>query len=104
MVDRDVHVIGRLTNNLEEAGLIERIHNTPKSRLLNLELTKKGLTMIKINPYSKTLNAILSTLSKEDYAQLESSLYIISTKLKECTPGSSRTGAALKLIRDSDCS
>jgi DNA-binding MarR family transcriptional regulator len=82
-VDREVHVINKLLISLEKAGLIKRIKNTPKSQLLSLDLTPKGLDMIKINYQSKSIEDILNFLSKQDYQYLESILNSILIKLNE---------------------
>ena len=58
----------------EEDGLVKRTKNKPKSNLLSLELTRKGLEMIKINTTSESINKILSTVSGEDYEQMSATL------------------------------
>ena len=84
-VDREVHVINRLLINLEKDGLIKRIKNTPKSKLLTLKLTKKGLDMIKISIRSETIDSILSFLPQEELRQMELTLNKVLIKLKEYT-------------------
>jgi DNA-binding MarR family transcriptional regulator len=101
IVDRDVHVIGRSVAYLEMQGLIERSKESPKTRILNLKLSQKGIDMIKISPNSKSINAILSSISAKDYQQMQTTLYSILVKLKEYTP-SSHNEEALKLLRDLD--
>lgn len=99
IVDRDVHVIGRLVTYLEAEGLIERIKESSKSRTFNLKLTEKGIDMIKISPNSKSITTILSSVSAKDYQQMQSTLYKILKKLKKYTPGAP-SEKALALIRN----
>jgi len=73
-VERQDHVVSRQVMRMEKDGLINRIKNKPKSNVLQLEVTKKGLEMIKLADKSKSINAIFSTLSKQNRDQLESTL------------------------------
>ena len=73
-VDREINVISKMVCKLEEDGLVKRTKNKPKSNLLSLELTRKGLEMIKINTTSESINKILSTVSGEDYEQMSATL------------------------------
>jgi DNA-binding MarR family transcriptional regulator len=82
-VDREVHVINKLLIKLEQDGLIKRAKNSPKSQLLSVELTDKGLEMIKLSPQSLSIEEILQFLSPEDYNHLEITLNSILTKLDE---------------------
>jgi len=82
IVDRDIHVITRLAIDLEKEGLIKRIKKTPKSRILHFVLTEKGSSMLKISWKSKRIDALLATIDKENYRQMESTLIGISTMLK----------------------
>jgi DNA-binding MarR family transcriptional regulator len=68
---------------MEKDGLIKRIQDTPKSRLLRLELTEKGLEMVKLVRQSEAIDAILSFLNKEDRQQIKSVLNRILVKVKE---------------------
>jgi DNA-binding MarR family transcriptional regulator len=83
-VDREVHVINKLVINLERAGLIKRIKNSPKSQLLRLELTDKGIDMLKVSQKCTTIEEILSFLLTEESQHLESVLNNILTRLNEC--------------------
>ena len=76
-VERAVHVISRQAVILEREGLIKRIRISPSSKLLRLELTKKGFDVIKVAKDSKSIATIFSCLSKEERHQMES----ISKKL-----------------------
>ena len=82
-VEREVHVISRQTVKMENDGLIKRIKDTPKSNLLKLELTEKGLEMIKVSKRSNSIDKIFSYLSQEKRQQLESALNLIVNKLEE---------------------
>src|SRR5271157_952142 len=64
-VERETHVISKQAIRMENDGLIKRIKNTPKSNLLKLELTEKGLEMIKVSKRSKSIDRIFSYLSQE---------------------------------------
>ena len=73
-IEREPHTISRQTVMLVKDGLLERTRNIPKSKLLKLELTKKGLNMIKAAKRSKSVDARFSLLSWEERQQLESIL------------------------------
>jgi DNA-binding MarR family transcriptional regulator len=62
--------------------LIKRIKSQAKSRLLTIELTEKGLDMLKISRESKTIDEILSILNEEERQQLHSTLNKVLTELK----------------------
>ncbi len=82
-VERKINVISRQTISMEKDGLIKRIKDTPKSRLLRMELTDKGLEMIKIGKDSKTIDTILSVLTEKELQAMYVSLNKILGKLKE---------------------
>jgi len=83
IVDRDIHVITRLSIDLEKEGFIKRIKKTPKSKILNFVLTEKGSDMLKLSWKSKKIDAILGTIDKDHYRQMESTLIEISNILKK---------------------
>jgi DNA-binding MarR family transcriptional regulator len=58
------------------------IKTTPRSNLFNLEITDKGLELIKISGQSESIDAILSSLTKQERQQIESVLKIIIDKAK----------------------
>src|SRR5208283_4264397 len=62
-VDRKINAICRQSIIMEKDGLIKRIKDTPKSRLLRMELTGKGRDMLKISKESKTINELYSLLA-----------------------------------------
>ena len=80
-VERTGDVISRQAVKMEKDGLIKRIKDTPKSNLLRLELTEKGLEMIEVSRQSKSADAIFSCLSREQRQQLESILNLLLIKL-----------------------
>jgi DNA-binding MarR family transcriptional regulator len=82
-VERQVHVISRQTVKMENDGLIKRIKDTPKSNLLRLELTEKGLEIIKFSKRSKSIDTIFSYFSRDERQQFESALNLILAKLDE---------------------
>jgi DNA-binding MarR family transcriptional regulator len=82
-VERKINVISRQTISMEKDGLIKRIKDTPKSRLLRMELTDKGLEMIKIGKDSKTIDTILSVLTEKELQAMYVSLNKILGKLKQ---------------------
>jgi DNA-binding MarR family transcriptional regulator len=79
---RKPDVISRQAVVMEKDGLIKRIKDTPKSRLLRLDLTEKGREMLKINKYSDGMNLALSDLTIEERQALHSMLNGMYTKLK----------------------
>jgi DNA-binding MarR family transcriptional regulator len=74
MVERETHVISKQAIRMEKDGLIKRTKNTPKSNLLKLELTEKGLEMAQMSVHSKGLDALFSSMSEEERRQFESIL------------------------------
>jgi DNA-binding MarR family transcriptional regulator len=82
-VERRVGVVSKQAICMEKEGLIKRIKNTPKSNLLTLELTEKGLDLAESSRYSKSIDAILSCLTKEEHRQMELSLNKIIIKLEK---------------------
>jgi DNA-binding MarR family transcriptional regulator len=82
-MERKAHVISRQAARMEKDGLIKRIHDTPKSRLLRLELTEKGLEIVKLARKSEAIDAIISFLNKEERQQMKSVLNRILVKVKE---------------------
>ncbi len=68
---------------MEKEGLIKRVKKSPKSKLLILELTEKGLEMARVSRQSEAIDAIFSSLSAEQRQQLESILNAISVKVAE---------------------
>ena len=82
-VERKVSVISQQTQNMEKYGLIKRVKDTPRSRLLKIELTAKGLSMTKIDQKSKAMDEIMSVLNEEERNQLHSLLDRLLTKLNE---------------------
>jgi DNA-binding MarR family transcriptional regulator len=81
-LQRKSDVISRQTVSMEKDGLIKRIKEIPKSRLLRLELTDKGREMLKINKYSDGMNAALSGLSIDQRLDLYAVLSQMAAKLK----------------------
>jgi DNA-binding MarR family transcriptional regulator len=70
-VDRQPHVISKQTINMEKDGLIVRLRATPKSSLLRLELTEKGLQMINAASKSKSFDGIFSFLTEQEHQQMK---------------------------------
>ena len=71
LAERERHVISKQTMIMEQEGLIKRTKKTPRSNLLELELTKKGSDMIKVARRSKSIETIFSSLSEEEHQQFE---------------------------------
>ncbi len=82
LVERQIPVVSRQTISMERDGFIKRIKDRPKSNLLRLELTEKGLNMIKVSRESKAIDAILSSLSEDERQQLNSILNRIVIKVE----------------------
>ena len=74
IVERETHVISKQAIRMEKDGLIKRVKNTPKSNLLELQLTEKCREMAKISEQSNALDLLFSTLSGEEHKQIESIL------------------------------
>jgi DNA-binding MarR family transcriptional regulator len=85
LVERQDHVVSRQVMRMEKDGLVNRIKNKPKSNVLRLELTEKGLKMIKVADKSASISTIFSTLSKENRDQLESILNQILIEVEKQT-------------------
>ena len=81
--DRKINAICRQSIIMEKDGLIRRVKDTPKSRLLRMEVTEKGGVMLKISKESKSINSLYSVLSDEELQQTYANLNKIFIKLKE---------------------
>jgi DNA-binding MarR family transcriptional regulator len=68
-VERQPHVISRQTMLMEKDGLIQRKRETPKSNLLNLKITQKGLDIIQAAQKNESIEAIFSSLSEAERQQ-----------------------------------
>ena len=84
-VNRKIDVISRQTMIMEQDGLIERIKEKPKSRLLTFKLTEKSLELLKIGKHSYTMREVLLVLTTDERQQLELILKRLSIKLNEYT-------------------
>jgi DNA-binding MarR family transcriptional regulator len=73
-VERKLDVISRQAVRMEKDGLIKRVKDSPKSRLLRIELTAKGLEMLKISHESESINAAFFVLNDEERRQMYLSL------------------------------
>jgi DNA-binding MarR family transcriptional regulator len=73
-VERKVDVISRQMVSMEKDGLIKRTKAVPKSRLLKIELTERGLELAKISGKSAAMDKIISVLGTEERQQLYSLL------------------------------
>ena len=80
-VERKLDVISRQAVRMEIDGLIKRIKDSPKSRLLRIELTEKGIEMLKISRESESINAMLSVLTEEERRQMHTALNKILIRL-----------------------
>jgi DNA-binding MarR family transcriptional regulator len=83
--DRKINAVCRQSIGMEKDGLIKRIKDTPKSRLLKMELTEKGLGMLKISKESKTINELFSVFTEEELQQIYGGMTKVYLKLKEGT-------------------
>lgn len=82
-VEREVHVVSRQIARMEKDGLLSRTKITPKSNLLTLELTKKGIDIINIGRQRKSIDSIFSVLSEKERQQMEAIINRMSTRAKE---------------------
>ena len=86
-VERQVHVISKQVKRMEDDGLLNRVKNTPKKNVLRLELTEKGLELIKVADKSRSIDSIFSSLSDEDRQHLELTLDKILVEVEEYNLG-----------------
>jgi len=84
--ERKANVISRITMRMEKDGLIKRTKIKPKSNLLRLELTQKGVDIVNASKESKSIDKIFSSLSSEEQKQLESILNKLIISCKEESP------------------
>jgi DNA-binding MarR family transcriptional regulator len=82
-MERTLAVISRQTAKMERDGLIQRVQEKPKLRLLKLELTEKGRDFLKISRFSEGMNEISSVLTEPELLQLDSFLKRLLVKTKE---------------------
>ena len=82
-VEREVESISRQMVTMEKDGLITRTRATPKSRLLKIELTEKGIELAKISGKSKTMDKIIAVLNTEERQILYSLLDRMLTAINE---------------------
>jgi DNA-binding MarR family transcriptional regulator len=68
---------------MEKDGLIKRVKVSDKSNLMRLELTDKGIYMIKVARKSESIDWIFSFLTEEECQQLESILNKVLNNTKE---------------------
>ena len=85
-VERAGSVISNQTMDMEKYGLIKRIKDNPRSRILRMELTKKGLDAIKLNRKTKAMEEIMSVLNEKEQHQLQTLLDKILLKLNKYSP------------------
>ena len=83
IADREIGVVSRQTMVLEKDGLIKRTKAKPKSRRLIMELTDKGLEMIKIPRGSKTIDSIFSVVDEKERQHICSVLNKMAIKAKK---------------------
>jgi len=82
-VERQPHVLSRQTILMEKDGLIRRERKTPKSNLLNLKITPKGLDIIQSAQKNESIEAIFSSLSDEERQQAKLILKKILINVRE---------------------
>ena len=82
-MERKLDVISRQTALMERDGLIKRVKEQPKSRLLKIELTEKGRDFLKISRFSEGMNEISSVLTEPELLELDSLLKRLLAKTKE---------------------
>lgn len=79
---RGVNTISMQMKRMEKDGLVKKIRETPKSTLLNFELTEKGLETFYISNKIISVKDVMSVLSEEERQQLISMLEKIISKAK----------------------
>jgi DNA-binding MarR family transcriptional regulator len=68
---------------MEKDGLIQRKRKTPKTNIINLIITKKGLRIIEDAQKSESIDTIFSSISDAEGQQIKSGLKKILVKVKE---------------------
>ena len=87
-VERQPHVISRQTILMEKDGLIQRKRKTPKTNIINLRITNKGLRIIENAQKSESIDMIFSSISEAEGQQIKSGLKKILVKVKEYSASS----------------
>jgi len=82
-IERKLDSVSRQAVTMEKDGLIRRARAKPKSRLLTIELTEKGIKMLEISRESKSIDEILSVLTEEERQQMSLYLDKIIFRLKK---------------------
>jgi DNA-binding MarR family transcriptional regulator len=82
-MEREEHVVSRQAVSLEKDGLITRVKLSANSKLLRLELTQKGIELVKSGKRSRIIDDLFSSLSPEIREQMESGLNQILSKMEE---------------------
>jgi len=83
ILQRKIDVVSRQAVMMEKDGLIKRIRDKPKSRLLRLELTEKGQELLNNIHRSKGMNEVLSVLTEKERQEIYSALNRVMTKLNK---------------------
>jgi DNA-binding MarR family transcriptional regulator len=81
-MEREEHVVSRQAISLEKDGLIKRVKLSPSSKLLGLELTQKGIDLVKAGKHSKLIDDLFASLSPTTRKQMEAGLNQILKKLE----------------------
>lgn len=85
-VERKIDVVSRQAAAMEKDGLIARVKDHPKSRLLSLKLTERGRELLKISRYSDGMNKISSVLTENELLQVDVLLKRLLAEIKEYDP------------------
>ena len=72
--ERKVCTLSEQLIKMEKDGLVKKTRETPKSNLVNFELTQKGLSLYDCCKKMRAQKAIMSALSEEERQQLISLL------------------------------
>ncbi len=86
LANREFSIITKQTAVLEKDGLIKRTRDNPKSRLLKIELTDKGLKMTEIPRESKAVDSIFAVMNKEQRQQLYEIMNKMFVKAQKVKP------------------
>ena len=68
--ERNLNTLSINVTKMEQAGLVKKIRDTPKSTKLRFELTQKGLNIYQEARKIKSAKKIISALSEEERQQL----------------------------------
>jgi DNA-binding MarR family transcriptional regulator len=77
--DRQINTLSTQITRMEKNGLVRKVRQTPKSALINFELTEKGTEIYNKSIEESSVEQIMSVLTESERQQLISLLKKIAT-------------------------